>query len=187
MITLYENKKKIYNYKKGYFQNNPEAKLTNSIRNKVANEIVKGIRFMTSTMKYLGCNFNEYSEYLKNLFRYVKKQDKLVSVEYLFGHLQAMQSVLNGASVILPNSGSELKRIQKDIGYDGAFLIVPNGIDEEIFGKFPENIQRRQKVICVAQIYGMKNQLQLIRVCKKTVKSVRKFWMLIKPEKHGQN
>jgi 5-methylcytosine-specific restriction endonuclease McrA len=63
-----ENKKKIYNYKKGYFQNNPEAKLTNSIRNKVANEIVKGIRFMTSTMKYLGCNFNEYSEYLENQF-----------------------------------------------------------------------------------------------------------------------
>lgn len=63
-----ENKKNIYGYKKGYWENNPEAKLTNSIRNKVANEIVKGIRFMTSTMKYLGCNFNEYSEYLENQF-----------------------------------------------------------------------------------------------------------------------
>jgi 5-methylcytosine-specific restriction endonuclease McrA len=63
-----KNKEKIREYKKGYWENNPEAKLTNSIRNKVANEIVKGIRFMTSTMKYLGCNFNEYSEYLENQF-----------------------------------------------------------------------------------------------------------------------
>jgi len=63
-----ENKKKIYNYKKGYFQNNPEVKLTNSMRKKVANELNKGFRFMSSTMKYLGCNFNEYSEYLENQF-----------------------------------------------------------------------------------------------------------------------
>jgi 5-methylcytosine-specific restriction endonuclease McrA len=63
-----QNKEKIKEYKKGYFKTNPKAKLTDSMRKKVANEIGKGIRFMISTMKYLECNFNEYSEYLENQF-----------------------------------------------------------------------------------------------------------------------
>lgn len=67
-IYYQQNKEKIREYKKGYFETNPEAKLIDKTRKKVANEIEKGIRFMTSTMKYLGCNFNEYSEYLENQF-----------------------------------------------------------------------------------------------------------------------
>ena len=63
-----KNKEKIREYKKGYWENNPEVKLTNSMRKKVANELNKGFRFMSSIMKYLGCNFNEYSEYLENQF-----------------------------------------------------------------------------------------------------------------------
>lgn len=106
------------------------------------------------------------SEYLKNLFRYAKKQDKLVSKDYLLGHLRAIKKVLTGAAVILPNSLSEYNRIQTDIGYSGNFMLVPNGIDKKLFGTIPKGIERQQKVICVAQIYGMKNQLLLIKACK---------------------
>jgi 5-methylcytosine-specific restriction endonuclease McrA len=67
-IYYQQNKENIKEYKKGYFNNNPEAKLINKTRRKVANEIEKGIRFMNSTMKYLGCNFTEYSKYLENKF-----------------------------------------------------------------------------------------------------------------------
>ena len=51
------------------------------------------------------------SEYFKNLYRYARRQDKLVSPEYLAGHRKAMLKILAGASLILPNSGSEYRRI----------------------------------------------------------------------------
>lgn len=120
--------------------------------------------FSGTLFKYAG---KHPSEYLKNIFRFVKKQDTLVSPSYLLGHKRAMKKVLKGAAVIMPNSLSEFTRIQKDMGYSGKMTVVPNGIDEEIFGTLPKKIDRQDKVICVAQIYGMKNQLQLIKVCKK--------------------
>lgn len=105
------------------------------------------------------------SEYLKNMLRYMKGQDKLVSSSYLLGHERAMKKVLSGAALILPNSKSEFERITHDLQMDLDFHIVPNGIDTEIFGKIPDGILRERKVVSVAQVYGMKNQHQLIRVC----------------------
>lgn len=110
---------------------------------------------------------NSGSEYLKNLYRYFKRQDKLVSPEYLLGHKRAIEKILNGASLILPNSLSEYKRISKSYGYTGKYAVVPNGVNETIFSRTPDHIQRKEKVICVGQIYGLKNQLSLIKVCSK--------------------
>ena len=107
------------------------------------------------------------SEYIKNLYRFVKNQDRLVSPEYLLGHKRAINKVLNGASLILPNSESEFNRLSRDFEFKGDFMVVPNGIDRGIFNEIPENIHRQEKVICVAQIYGMKNQHSLIQVCNK--------------------
>lgn len=107
------------------------------------------------------------SEYLKNLYRYYKRQDKMVSSEYLLGHKRAVKKLLSGASAILPNSASELNRIKHDFGYEGVGLVVPNGIDTGLFRNIPENIPRKQKVICVAQVFGMKNQHTLIEACAK--------------------
>jgi glycosyltransferase involved in cell wall biosynthesis len=105
------------------------------------------------------------SEYLKNIYRFAKKQDKLVSWEYLLGHKRAMKKVLAGAGLLLPNSRSEYQRMSHDLKISAPYLVVPNGIDPEIFNKIPKEIQREQKVLCVAQIYGMKNQHSLIQVC----------------------
>lgn len=105
------------------------------------------------------------SEYLKNVFRFVKNQDKLISPEYLLGHLRAIKKVMNGAALLLPNSESEMKRFTKDTAFDGNYTVIPNGIDQEIFGSLPQNSIREEKVICVGQIYGMKNQHLLIEAC----------------------
>jgi glycosyltransferase involved in cell wall biosynthesis len=107
------------------------------------------------------------SEYAKNIYRFARGQDKLVSKEYLAGHKKAMQNILSGSRLILPNSDSEFKRITSDLGYNGKYAVIPNGIDEEIFRGIPININREYKVLCVAQVYGMKNQHSLILACKK--------------------
>lgn len=107
------------------------------------------------------------SEYAKNLFRFYKKQDKMISAEYLWGHRRSIKKILNRASAILPNSNSELKRIIRDFDYKGQSVVVPNGVDLDVFSRIPEGIQREQKVICVAQVFGMKNQHAVIQSCKK--------------------
>ena len=107
------------------------------------------------------------SEYLKNLYRYARNQDKMASREYLLGHRRAMHNVLAGASVILPNSASEYRRLVSDTGYKGKYAVIPNGIDAAIFNNIPAPVTREKKVLCVAQIYGMKNQHLLILACRK--------------------
>jgi len=62
------NYQRIQKNKKTFFQNNPEANMTQQQRIQVQKQISRGIRFITSTMKYLGCTFNEYSKYLENQF-----------------------------------------------------------------------------------------------------------------------
>ncbi|MCF8228932.1 MAG: glycosyltransferase family 4 protein [Bacteroidales bacterium] len=118
--------------------------------------------FSSHLLKILG---RSKSEYIKNVLRYVRKQDRLVSREYLLGHKRSMQKVLENASMILPNSASEYRRLSYDLNVEVPYHVVPNGIDAGVFGKKPEGICREQKVICVAQVYGMKNQHALIEVC----------------------
>lgn len=117
--------------------------------------------------KLLGALGKFRSEYIKNLYRFYKKQDSMISPEYLLGHKRAMVIVLQGASLLLPNSHSEYRRLVKEMGPQTDYRVIPNGIDESLFQKIPENIIRQDKVICVAQIYGMKNQHSLIKACQK--------------------
>jgi len=107
------------------------------------------------------------SEYFKNIYRYARGQDRLVSPEYLKGHRKAMLQILEGAALILPNSESEYKRLASDTGFRGKYFVVPNGIDPEIFGKKPPEVERHDRVLCVGQVYGMKNQHLLIQACEK--------------------
>lgn len=107
------------------------------------------------------------SEFLKNIYRFSRKQDVLVSPEYMLGHRRAMKRVLKGAGMLLPNSVSEYRRIDKDLRIDKDYMVVPNGIDEDIFSHIPAAVERKEKVLCVAQVYGMKNQHALIAACEK--------------------
>jgi len=64
----HKNKKRIYENKKTFFDKNPEAKMLQKTRIQVSKEISRGIRFITSTIKYLGCDFEFYKEYLESQF-----------------------------------------------------------------------------------------------------------------------
>ena len=107
------------------------------------------------------------SEYLKNLYRYSRRQDRMVSPGYLAGHRRAMVKILNGVSLILPNSESEYRRVVADTGFTGQYAVIPNGIDTDSFSRIPVSVRRERKVVCVAQVYGMKNQHLLIHACRK--------------------
>lgn len=116
---------------------------------------------------FFGMLNDSVSEYVKNLFRFYKKQDKMISPEYLWGHRRAIKKILGRAAAILPNSKSELHRIIRDFDYAGESVVVPNGVDLEVFRNLPQGITREQKVISVAQVFGMKNQHAVIESCKK--------------------
>lgn len=107
------------------------------------------------------------SEYMKNMFRFYKNQDKMISSEYLLGHRRAIKKILSKAACILPNSVSEENRIRADFNFKGESVVIPNGIDLKLFQSIPKDISREQKVICVAQVFGMKNQHTLINACNK--------------------
>ncbi|PTQ95129.1 glycosyltransferase involved in cell wall biosynthesis [Mucilaginibacter yixingensis] len=107
-------------------------------------------------------------EYLKAIARFVRKKDKLNSVDYLWkGQRRSMHEVLSKAALILPNSHSEYRRIVKKYGTNMPHMIVPNGINPELFvdngSPKDENL-----VLCVARIEGLKNQLNLIRALNNT-------------------
>jgi glycosyltransferase involved in cell wall biosynthesis len=107
------------------------------------------------------------AEYIKKIFRFIRRQDKLISPEYLFGHNRTIKKLLAGAAMILPNSASEERRVRNDFGYRGHSSVIPNGVDKEVFGAIPKNVNRENKVICVAQIFGMKNQHAVIKACSR--------------------
>ena len=107
------------------------------------------------------------AEYLKTCFRVLKRQDKLVSPSYLLGHLKAMKSVMEGARMLLPNSRSEYERMAADFNMRKEFRVVPNGIDVKVFQPYPPAEERERQVLCVGQVYGLKNQHRLIEATRK--------------------
>lgn len=108
-------------------------------------------------------------EYIKTVMRWVLFRDKLVSLSYLWrGQNRSVRSVLKGASLLLPNSGSEWKRICAKYGGGNKYRIVPNGIDPGLFWYNTAVRKDPKLVICVARIEGIKNQLNLIRAMNGT-------------------
>jgi glycosyltransferase involved in cell wall biosynthesis len=106
------------------------------------------------------------SEYLKNLYRIVNRQDTLVSPAYLFGHRQAVHRILASARLLLPNSRSEYLRLVNDFGISNPYRVIPNGIDLQVFSHLPAVDRIENQVLCVGQIYGLKNQHRLIEATR---------------------
>lgn len=107
-----------------------------------------------------------HAEYLKNCYRILNRQDKLVSASYLLGHRKAVKKVLEGATLLLPNSLSEYNRLNADFNVPNAFRVIPNGIDTQVFRFLPEVKRNENQVLCVGQIYGLKNQHRLIEATR---------------------
>lgn len=69
---------------------------------------------------------------------------------------------MQGATLLLPNSESEQKRLQQDFNINTQSIIVPNAVSS--FFSPTAAVQRTaNKIICVGRIEPLKNQLTLIR------------------------
>ena len=103
------------------------------------------------------------SEYLKNNYRFLKSQDYLVSPEYILGHKRAVRKIVSKVDILLPNSNSEYDRLAKDYDIEKDFSVITNGINADIFSRIPKVDRIDNQIICVGQIYGLKNQFRLIK------------------------
>ncbi|MDI6711560.1 MAG: glycosyltransferase [Bacillota bacterium] len=113
-------------------------------------------------------------EYLKILAR------AILNDEYHSGTKMALRHgygalcnrILSLCDALLPNSHSEMGRIERELGVSGKpFSVVPNAADCNLFD--PTRIQSSGKwehlrdcVLCVARIEGRKNQLKLVEAIR---------------------
>ncbi len=105
-------------------------------------------------------------EFLKVIARYIKNGEKIISWIYIFwGHKKSIQYLIKKTAMLLPNSLNEYKRLVNHYHKENKYKIIVNGIDDDWIDKISINqpMQHREGVLCVAQIEGRKNQLNLIR------------------------
>lgn len=107
-------------------------------------------------------------EYLKAVAKHILGKEKIISREYIFwGHKKSVQYILNHVNAVLPNSYSELERLQKKykIPDDVLKFKIVNAVEitkEEII---PDDAYKGS-IICVGRIERRKNQLNVIRAVK---------------------
>jgi glycosyltransferase involved in cell wall biosynthesis len=125
-------------------------------------------RGRTIPMRYFFRLSGKYqSEYLKSCYRAARHQDLIASRHYFKGHRRAMFKILSGARMLLPNSLSEFVRIKKEFSITNEFRMIPNGVDPLVFNSKFRHINRIDQVLCVGQIYRLKNQHLLIEATRK--------------------
>lgn len=122
-----------------------------------------GIRGLIA--KYAG---KHIVEQLKNLARFLKGQEKVKSKQYwLLGQKKSMEKVVKASAMLLPNSQSELNRLKQDLHFNTPYSIVTNGIDPAKWKPGLNEINtKRNGVLCVARIEGLKNQHMVIEACR---------------------
>jgi len=114
-------------------------------------------------------------EYLKIMARAVMNGETGKGTRFMLmrGYRPMLQSILEMVDVLLPNSESEMLRVEQDFGNAAAIrrVIVPNSVDIGLFdpagtATAPGMEQYRGCVLCVARIEGRKCQLELVRAMK---------------------
>jgi glycosyltransferase involved in cell wall biosynthesis len=123
----------------------------------------------------LGKVLNVYQiEYLKVIARGVLNKEINKGTFFLLksGYLSLQKQICSLTDVFLPNSESEMKRVEKDMGLTNYMHVtVPNAVDISIFNPdrvtISQNVEEyKDCVLCVARIEGRKNQLNLVRAMK---------------------
>jgi len=108
-------------------------------------------------------------QYLKVVMRMIRNGEKIQSPAYLWlGHRRSVRKLAGEAALLLPNSESEIRRVKEDYGVRNIYMVIPNGIDTEMFETSYEQERDEKLIICVARIEARKNQLELIRAVNGT-------------------
>lgn len=108
-------------------------------------------------------------EYVKAIARSLINSEKIMSPSYILqGHKRSVQQIIRKASMLLPNSHSEYKRLKAHYKTGNNYRVIPNGIDTALFKNPGQIVKDPLLVICVGRIEGRKNQLNVIRALNGT-------------------
>jgi glycosyltransferase involved in cell wall biosynthesis len=103
-------------------------------------------------------------EYFKIIARIARRQDSSISLSYFInGHSKSMKTIVEKAAMLLPNSQMEYDTLVHSSFPPASFAIIPNGIDDHLFGSNVNEQKEPDIILCVARIEGLKNQMNLIR------------------------
>lgn len=112
-------------------------------------------------------------EYLKVFARAVLNFEfNKGTITYLIhGHKGLQKKIVKLVDVFLPNSESEMRRVENDFNlYNPKYVSVANAVDMNVFDYdkvevSPALEKYRDCVLCVARVEGRKNQYNVIKAC----------------------
>lgn len=108
-------------------------------------------------------------EYFKIVGKFLLGKEKLEHLPYLWnGQQKSIKSILSKSKLLLPNSKSEIERLEKDLQIKTDFHIVCNGIDESLLNFKIDTKRIKKQILCVGSIEPRKNQLNLIKAVNQT-------------------
>lgn len=113
-------------------------------------------------------------EYLKVIARAILKREisKGTIVYLLNGHKRLQRKIIGMVDVFLPNSHSEMRRVERDFNLSGLnYVAVPNAVDITKFDYDTCLVQEQNRgykdcVLCVSRVEGRKNQLNIVRAAQ---------------------
>jgi len=121
---------------------------------------------LLSLAKYLS---RDKIEYLKTIVRWVRGKDKWPGITYLFkGQYNSMAEIVKKARALLTNSDEEYETLRLVFPTIAPKVVVPLGVNDNIFCPTAEAGREQNMIICVARIEGIKNQLNLIKALNNT-------------------
>ena len=79
----------------------------------------------------------------------------------------AQTAAFEAADLLLPNSKAEGLRIQRELAVSTPQRPVTNGVREDLFGANRSRAVKRGGVLCVGRVEPHKNQLGLVKACRR--------------------